>query len=420
MLRALTAAIASVALVGTTVVVATPAAANGPIPEPMFGMHVPRISEGVDPGISYGSIRLWDSGIAWGQVQQKKKTFWWNGMNDAVARSNEQGAEILYVLGSTPKWAATNKKQGSYPNKGAASMPDRKAWKKWVRTVAQRYGDSIGAYQIWNEANLSDFWQGSPKEMATLTKDAYDIIKAEDPTATVVAASTTVRLEKAYKKFFPKYLKQLKKKGWPVDALAVHTYPDGKGTPADRVKMIKKVKKDMKNGKVPARIKLWDTEVNYGIPGPGKIKGRQISGGTAADWVAQTYLDNLMLGVDRAYWYYWAPANNRIGITMQDGSTGAIGYQTVNSWLAGSFYGCSKDGALNICNLRDNVNPEVVVWSTDSAGTYTVPAGVAWQCNSLNQCNPIAPGTVLTIGSGPQWFGTQVAYTANQLQFAQQ
>lgn len=418
MLRALTAVAASVALAGSTVLVAPAASATNPLPEEAFGMHVPTVSQGTTPGVTLGSIRLWDSGVAWGQVQQRKNRFWWNGMNDAIARSNEQGAEILYVLGSTPRWAAKNKKQGTYPNRGAASMPKRAAWKRWVRTVTQRYGDSIGAYQIWNEANLKDFWRGSPKQMAILTADAYRIIKRYDPTATVVAASSTVRLEKAYKRFFPKYLKQLRKRGWPIDAVAIHTYPDGRGTPADRVRYINQTRVDMRRANVPARIQLWDTEVNYGIPGPGKIKGRQITGGQAADWVAQTYLENLMLGVDRAYWYYWAPENNRIGITMQDGTPGAIGFQTVSSWLSGAFYSCGKQGELNICNLGDNINPEAVVWSTDSAGTYTVPAGVAWQCNSLNQCNPVAPGSVITIGSSPQWFGTQAAYDGNQAFFA--
>lgn len=418
MLRSLTALAASAALAGSLIVSAPAASATNPLPEEAFGMHVPFISQGADPGVSYGSIRLWDSGVAWGQVQQKKNRFWWNGMNDSIARSNEQGAEILYVLGSTPTWAASNKKQGRYPNRGAASMPSRNDWQRWVRTVVQRYGDSIAAYQIWNEANLRDFWQGSPKQMAILTADAYRIIKQLDPKATVVAASSTVRLEPAYNRFFPRYLNELRKRGWPVDAIAIHTYPEGQGTPSDRVRYIQETKRDMARAGVPANIELWDTEINYGIPGPGGIAGRQIGGQTAADWVAQTYLENLLLGVDRAYWYYWAPANNRIGITMQDGTPGAIGFQTVNSWIAGSFYSCSTQGALNICNFQDNVNPEVVVWSTEGSGSYTVPAGAIWQCNSLNQCNQVAPGSVITVGSSPQWFGTQAAYDGNQAAFA--
>ena len=418
MLRSLTAVAASAALAGSLIVSAPAASATNPLPDQAFGMHVPTISLGTAPGISYGSIRLWDSGVAWGQVQQKKNRFWWNGMNDSIARSNEQGAEVLYVLGSTPTWAASNKKQGRYPNKGAASMPKRKDWQRWVRTVTQRYGDSIGAYQIWNEANLKDFWRGSPKQMAILTADAYRIIKQNDPTATVVAASSTVRLEPAYKRFFPKYLKELRKRGWPVDAIAIHTYPNGQGTPADRVRYIQQTKADMARAGVPANKQLWDTEVNYGIPGPGSIPGQQIVGQTAADWVARTYLDNLLLGVDRAYWYYWSPANNRIGITMQDGTTGAVGYQTVESWSVGSFYSCSTQGTLNICQFGDNDNPDVAVWTHDSSGSYTVPATATWQCNALNQCNPVAPGSVVTIGSSPQWFGSQVAYDGNQAAFA--
>ena len=48
----------------------------------------------------------------------------------------------MYVLGSTPKWAASNTKQGTYPNKGAASNPKSiKDWKNWVTAVVKRYGE---------------------------------------------------------------------------------------------------------------------------------------------------------------------------------------------------------------------------------------------------------------------------------------
>jgi hypothetical protein len=396
-------AVLASSLVGLSV--ATASTVSNPINSEQFGMHVPAIAEGVDPGVSYGTIRIWDSGVAWGQVEQKKGEYWWNGLDRAIGNANSQNVKILYVLGATPTWAATNKNQGNYPNKGAASMPNMKAWKSWVRAVVNRYGDSIDSYQIWNEANLADFWQGSPKQMANLTKAATKIIRQGDPTAKIVSASTTVRLDKAYEKFFPAYLKALKKAKWPVDAIAVHSYPDGKGTPATRAGLIEKVKTQMKKSKVPASKELWDTEVNYGIPGPGKIKGQTISGANAASWVAQTYLDNLRLGVNRAYWYFWAPDTARIGIEMQDGSTGAIGYQSVYNWMNESYYNCST-GALNSCNFGDNDNPRVVVWASTGTQAYTVPANASVSCNALNQCTPVTPGQSISIGSMPTWFGT--------------
>ena len=417
MRRSFIAGLAALAFAGTSIIAIPGAQADvQPLPEAAFGLHVPQIANGGDPTSTYGSIRLWDSGVTWGQVQQKKNLFWWTGLDNAIANANSQKVSTMYVLGSTPKWAASNKKQGTYPNKGAASVPKMKDWKNWVNAVTSRYAESIDSYQIWNEADLKNFWAGTPKQMAKLTQAATKIIRKNDPTAKIVSASSTVRLASSYNRFFPKYLKELKKLKWPVDVISVHTYPDGQGTPADRVNLIQKVLKDTKKGKVPASKELWDTEVNYGIVGPGKIKGQTIGGAQAASWVAQTYLDNLRLGVDRSYWYFWAPADGRVGITLQPGTPGAIGYQTVNNWIASSFYSCSNGSGStpNLCQLGDNNNPQVIAWATTGSATYTVPAGVELQCDALNNCVAIAPGTQVQIGSMPLWFGTALARSNNQ------
>jgi hypothetical protein len=412
MRRAFIASALSIGL-AASVVVASPASADGPINKVQFGMHVPNISIGVDPGVSYGAIRLWDSGVAWGQVQQGKNKFWWNGLDASIANANEQGAEVLYVLGSTPKWAATNKKQGTYPNKGAASVPKMADWKKWVKAVVQRHGNSINAYQIWNEANLSNFWAGTPKQMANLTKAASKIIRKYDPGAKVVSASSTVRLESAYKRFFPAYLKELKKANWPVDVISVHTYPDGQGNPGDRAGYLDQVNTQLKKSKVPASKQLWDTEVNFGIKGPGKIKGQSIGGDTAAAWTAQTYLENMIQGVDRAYWYFWDKPNSLLGITMQDGTPGAVGYQTAYMWMNNSYFSC-VEGNVNVCQMGDSIQPDVVAWSTSGSGTYTVPVNATVKCDAMNRCSTVKPGDSIAIGNMPLWFGSAQQNDQNQ------
>ena len=94
---------------------------------------------------------------------------------------------ITYVLGSTPKWAQENPPKGNYPYGGTGSAnPDKDVWKKWVKTVVQRYGASIDAYQIWNEANLSDFYDGTPKQMAKLTKEFQRVDKDADGEACLI------------------------------------------------------------------------------------------------------------------------------------------------------------------------------------------------------------------------------------------
>jgi hypothetical protein len=398
-LTMITAGVLTVSLVGP------PAQANPPVLPTEFGLHVPGIAAGQTPSSSYGSIRLWDSGVAWGQVQQSRNQFWWNGLDAAIANSHSQSVEILYVLGGTPTWAATNKRQGRYPNRGAASVPRLAEWRAWVDAVSKRYRNSISAYQIWNEANLTEYWAGSPREMAILTREAYRIIKRNNPSARVISASSTVRLESAYKRFFPAYLKELRKMGWPVDAISVHTYPENTGTPETRIQYVKQVKADMRRGRVPATKELWDTEVNYGLAGPGaKRKKRNIDPTVGAAWVAQTYLDNLLYGVDRAYWYFWFNNSPILGIQMNDGSPAATAFNTVQSWLSQSYYGCTE-GRVNICNLGDDAGPRTVAWVTRGTGTYTVPQDVSLQCDALNQCRTATPGQTVTIGTMPLWFG---------------
>ncbi len=150
-----------------------------------------------------------------------------------------------------------------------------------MTAVVTRYNASIDAYQIWNEANLTSFWQGTPRRMARLTLEAKRIIRRLDPTAEVVAASSTVRLTSAFNRFFPSYLKELRRVGWPVDVFAIHTYGPSTATPALRATYVARVRTALRDAHAPIRP-LWDTEVNYGIKGPGSHYPDKDIGGNKA------------------------------------------------------------------------------------------------------------------------------------------
>ncbi len=383
-----------------------PARAASFVDDTAFGLHVPRIADGADPSVSYGTVRLWDSGVTWGQVERRKEHYWWVGLDKAIAAANAQNAEILYVLGSTPAWAASNRGQGTYPNRGAASNPRSITdWRRWVTSVVTRHGNSIDAYQIWNEANLPTFWQGTPTQMARLTLEAHRIIARLDPTAKVVAASSTVRLSSAFDRFFPAYLTQLRRRGWPVDAFAIHTYGPSTGTPALRATYVAKARKALRRAHAPTRP-LWDTEVNYGISGPGAAyPDKDIAGTKAAVYVAQTYLDGIRLRIARTYWYAWSPPTDLLGITMADGTTGARAYQSVLDWTVDSWVTC-RTGAANSCAVDRAGSLAEVAW-TSSGGTqpYQVPAYAMRQCDALANCRAVTPGSSVQVGRMPVWFG---------------
>ena len=403
-LRSLAVGAAAIALLAGP---AAPAAqADTLVDSRQFGLHVPQIANGVVPTVSYGAVRLWDAGVSWGQVEQRRGQYWWVGLDRAVQAANAQNAQILYVLGSTPTWAASNRSQGTYPNRGAASNPRYLAdWRRWVTAVVTRYGPSIDAYQVWNEANLATFWQGTPRQMARLTLEAQRIIRRLDPTAVVVAASSTVRLTSAFTRFFPAYLQELRRVGWPVDVFSIHTYGPSTATPALRARYVRLARAELRDARAPARP-LWDTEVNYGIAGPGaRYPDKDIGGNKAATYVAQTYLDSVRLRIARTYWYSWSRKTDLLGITMDTGYPGATAFQTTHDWLANALVDC-RSRHVRICRINRGGVLSLVAWtSSGDTGAFTVPYFATRMCDARNRCEAVVPGTQMRIGRMPRWFG---------------
>ncbi len=359
----------------------------------LFGMHVFNVEDDVWPTVPVGSLRLWDNETTWSVIEPLQNAFAWGKLDNAVANAEKNGMkDILYVLAGTPSWASDDPASGGAAGvlPGAAGMPRNLAdWDDFVTQVATRYKGRISAYQVWNEANLTTFSTGSPAEMAELTKRAYDIIKSIDPSATVVAPSTGTRLGGPFKKFYPAYLQELKKRDWPVDVWAVHTYPHSLGTPADRAALARTYLDMLKQYGAPSRP-IWDTENNFGLAGPGPQNPDQdITDGRAASWTAQTYLDALRLGISRVYWYAWGPENDLVGIQMYDGTPAATAFATLQDWIVGASYQGCRGARPVVCNFVKSGAPMKVVWTERGAKKFKT-RGFTEVCSLNGTCTPIS------------------------------
>ncbi len=156
----------------------------------LFGMHVHDLSNPV-PQVNqkFGAIRIWDNGVRWDEINTANNVYDFSKLDAVVANAEATGAnEIMYVLGSTPEWLATDTSIPNYLGAvGANSMPrDLGAWDKWVREVVSKYKGRIDSYQVWNEVNFSSFFSGTPEQMVELTRRAAKIVHDVDPSAEVV------------------------------------------------------------------------------------------------------------------------------------------------------------------------------------------------------------------------------------------
>lgn len=348
--------------------------AGVPVTDTLFGNH-PIIGA---PEFA-GTVRLWDTGTSWNQIEVGRGNFRWGELDRAVAAAEAAGQQVLLVLGGTPTWAAVGDAPGSEFAGRGSSMPmtDAVLFEEYVRAVVGRYGGRISAYQIWNEANIPQFWRGTPELMADLTARAYAVIKKAQPGAVVVAASTGSRWVKGFTEFYPEYLTALRNVGWPIDAFSVHLYPMASGSPRDRAYLLGMMKTALRIASAPARP-IWETEINYGITNPGTGEAaRLIPEAEIPGYVARTYLDSLRYGIARSYWYAWTPEYRLLGIQMWSGYLATRAYAATRQWVVGStFSGCSTSGVVVLCNFDRGGVPFYIAYTDDgSAGSVAAPAG---------------------------------------------
>jgi O-antigen ligase len=122
----------------------------------------------------------------WAQIEPAPDQFDWTRWDRIVQEAGE--LKLLAVLDTAPAWASTSSLQPPTSTVHFANF---------ARALAQRYGDRIDTYQIWDEPNLGNRWRGevNPIEYAELLRQARDAIKQVDPTATIVLAGLAPTVE---------------------------------------------------------------------------------------------------------------------------------------------------------------------------------------------------------------------------------
>lgn len=343
----LVAVLVTVVVAAALLPTAPAAAANVKVDRRLFGVHDGGLSS-LSSG-AVGSIRLWDSGTSWREIETSPGSFDFTRLDAKVSAAQARNVEVTLVLGMTPDFYG-----------GATSNPsDTGAWTRYVTTVVNRYRSFNGkrgvhAYQVWNEANVRNYWTGTPVQMARLTKATWDAVKAADKDAIVVAPAFAARIAEQTRGI--KFFFYIRLAGVPVwryfDVISLNLYPLDKygsklGTPETSMSLLGRARTQMRLRGVPSSKPIWNTEVNYGIRS-GRFGGTRsvpISPARQAAYVIRTYLLNAANGVRRVYWYSWdlpaLPGGGTIANTvLTDPAAGTtrlpgLAYARVRAWMVG-------------------------------------------------------------------------------------
>lgn len=122
--------------------------------------------------------------FVWYLMEPEPGLFDWAATDVLVERAQTLDLGVLAILAYTPPWAS------SRPSNPAPGDPpaSREQWTGFVREVVRRYGSSIRYWQLWNEPNVREFWNGSMKQYRTeILEPGAAVVHEEAPGARVVA-----------------------------------------------------------------------------------------------------------------------------------------------------------------------------------------------------------------------------------------
>lgn len=110
--------------------------------------------------------------------------YWDDRVASILADAAARDLGVLAVMWQTPVWASASGVVQAVPD-------DPEAYGRFLASFAQRHGDGIAAYEIWNEPNEDDFFLGDANDYVALLRSAATALRANDPTADIVLGAPT-------------------------------------------------------------------------------------------------------------------------------------------------------------------------------------------------------------------------------------
>ncbi len=127
--------------------------------------------------------------LPWDEVEPQRGAFEW-GRWDRVAAAFSDRPDLIpiAVLDRSPQWARRAEDAGN----PLAPPQERRDYGAFARVVAERYGDAIAYYQVWDEPNIAPHWGSRPADPVDylgLLREGAVNLRAADPDATILAAA---------------------------------------------------------------------------------------------------------------------------------------------------------------------------------------------------------------------------------------
>jgi hypothetical protein len=378
-----------------------PIATTTAIPSTFFGMHVNKLGEHQYwPPLDQGLVRLWSTATTWADLEPTQDEWDWMRLDLYVdyVKNNNPNADLLYTMGISPSWSvpAESTASSDFPGESTEPPADLEDWRNYVRELGQRYKGEIKYWEIWNEADHSEFYTGDIETMIEMTRIARQELKAIDSGNVILAPNITdVGLS-----WLDEFLHQ--GGGQYVDVISLHNYPSA--TPENDIPEYIGVQNVMENHGIGDKP-LWNTE--GASSGGGALAEDQVRGA-----VARAYLTQWVQGIGNFSWYAWDihedwAINLSTDELESELTSGGEAYQETAKGLVGAWVvskSVEDDGKRWIIEIqRPGGYVGYIVWRTEGSESFVIPSswGAVTKRHLAGGTSKVEGGTSVQIGPAP-------------------
>jgi hypothetical protein len=145
------------------------------------GQDLAEVARDFDLFLDLG-VTTWRGSFGWDDYEPAAGVYDFDWLHRFATLAAERGITLRPYLGYTPAWAASG---GSDSEVWNDPPRDLEAWSRFVRTLAagMRQHRNIVSYEIYNEENVTQWWDGTPGAYRELLRRGAEAVAAGNPDA---------------------------------------------------------------------------------------------------------------------------------------------------------------------------------------------------------------------------------------------
>ncbi|MBN2449249.1 MAG: beta-galactosidase [Lentisphaeria bacterium] len=303
--------------------------------------------------------------FSWSACEPERGRVHWEGADAALEAAEREGLGVIGEMSGLPGWAARGGDRRAPPL-------DWRQWEGHVERTVRRYRHRVPVWEIWNEPDIGQFFQGTVEEYTDLLRHAYAAAKRADPDCLVMSAGLDGSGET--------YLVRMLEAGAAecCDLVGAHPYASTPDLAVIRMRVMRRILDHFQVHKP-----LWITEVGWQSggwkAGPGVVRDED-----AKARMLREAIPGLLDWADVVCWYKGFEAGSMYGL-MQP--VGAHGFVLQPAWHA----------------MRDLAMPAPKDVTVTAPETLSLPAGHSTAAIATVHNRSRDPVSARWLGAEPQW-----------------